>query len=118
VFEREVETDDGVEEEDGTDRGDACQHHFGEDGEPLREDGAASRDGVGEYELEPSGVLLARKGARARADREHEDEERQHEAEELGVEEARAGGEISGARDAEEGLQNVGIALDQLVQLG
>jgi len=65
VSKREVETDDRVEEEDGRNRGDAGQHHFDEHGESLHDDRAPSGDGIGEYELESSGVLLARKRSRA-----------------------------------------------------
>src|SRR5262249_54091183 len=61
-------------------------------------------------------ILLAGEGPRPGADPEDEDEQRQHEAEQLRVEEARARAERAAPGDPEERLEDVRIALDQLVE--
>ena len=81
------------------------------------EDCVAPSHGVREDELEPHSVLLAGERTRAGSDRHHEHEQWEHEAQELDVEVAGAGGDVPAFADAEEGLEHLGVVLRQALEV-
>ena len=76
----------------------------------------ATTHGVREHELQASGVLLAREGSGPRADPERERQERQHQAEELGIDEPSTLGDVDAPGETEEGPDRFGVALEEIAE--
>ena len=88
----------------------------GAEPEPLLEKHPRARDRLREQELERSGLPLACGRGRARRDHVRDQRQRQHQAEQLGLEISRGASEAA-LLDAEEREQRLGIVLHELLVL-